>query len=155
ILDANADEIGQIEKSSIVDLLAGDAPVRQAVPLRVEQRIEIVEAFRKSRLAVESPDGALERVPKVGILLVDAPDRLLEEFAVRDRLLSLDQLPQLDGHALRRQRVDTFAQDDAIRLRRERQAMLVVQEMEAVAIESELDLLRLDGLAVRAAQDRK
>src|SRR5205807_9380303 len=128
----------------IVDFLAGDAPVREAVPLRVEQCVEIVEAFRKSRLAVEMSDRALERVAKVGILLVDAPDRLFEELAVRDRLLLLDQLPQLDGHALGRQRVDAFPQDDAIRLRREREAMLVIREMEAFVIESELDLLRLD-----------
>ena len=35
ILDAHADEVRDIEKASVVDLLAGDAPVGKPVPLPV------------------------------------------------------------------------------------------------------------------------
>ena len=40
ILDAHADQIGDVEEAPVVDLLAGDAPVSEPVPLRVEQRVE-------------------------------------------------------------------------------------------------------------------
>ena len=58
IFDAHSNQIGHIEKSAIVDLLAGDAPVREAIPLRVEQRIERVWLF------VDPFDPALERIAK-------------------------------------------------------------------------------------------
>src|SRR6185369_9717309 len=135
--------------------LAGDAPVREAIPLRVEQRVELVEAFRVALASVESLDGAIERGVELRILFVDPPDRLLQKPAVRDRRIALDQLSQLDGHAFGRQRLDALAQHDVVRLRRERQALVVVAEEETVGVEVQRELLRLERLAVRTAEDGK
>ena len=100
ILHAHADEIGDVEKPSIVDLLAGDAPVRQPVPLPIEEIVERVEALGVSLLAVQALDGVIERLAKSRVLLVDPPERLLEELAVGNRRVSLHQLAQLHPHAL-------------------------------------------------------
>ncbi len=155
ILDAHADQLRHIEEASVVDLLAGDAPVGEAVPLRIEQRVERRDAVRIVPLAVEPRDRAIERTAEFVVPFVQPPERVLEEAAVRHVLVGGDELAQLDGHAFLRQGVDTISQHEEVRVRRQRQALVVIAEEEALGVEGELDLLRLERFAIRAAEDRQ
>src|SRR5205085_6954046 len=114
-----------------------------AIPLRVEERVERVG------IAVEARDRSLQRVAKIGVLLVNAPDRLLQKLAVRNRVIILDELAKLVGC------IDAFAQHDAIRLGRERQTVLVVAEEKSVAVKIELDLPPFHRFAVRTSENRQ
>src|SRR5205823_10865850 len=100
-------------------------------------------------------DGAVEGVAKRRVLLVDPPQRLLQELAVRHGDVAFDELAQLDGHALVRHEVDASPEHQAIRRRRQRQTLVVVGEEKTVGVEAEPDLPRLQRVAVRAPEDRK
>src|SRR5207302_10963607 len=87
------------------------------------------------------------------VLHVNPPERFLEKLAVRNRGAVLDQLAQLDGHPFARQRLDALAQYLCIGTWSKRQALVVVGEKKAVDVEVELNLLRLQRLAVGLAED--
>ena len=53
ILRADRGEIVDVEKTAIVDLLGGDAPVSRAVSLLLEQLIEAIEAVPVADAAIE------------------------------------------------------------------------------------------------------
>ena len=53
LIHAQRREIVDVEEAPVVDLIDRDAPVRQPIRLRIEQRVERVEAARIARRAVE------------------------------------------------------------------------------------------------------
>jgi hypothetical protein len=63
VFDANRREIVDVKEPPVVDLVSSNAPVREAVPLGVEQPFELVERPRLALLAVKcfqrSRDGRL------------------------------------------------------------------------------------------------
>src|SRR5579872_1108018 len=52
ILHAQAYQIVHIEEAAIVDLFSRDSPVRQAIDLQLEEKMEKIEAARISRRAI-------------------------------------------------------------------------------------------------------
>ena len=60
ILHPEAAKLVDVEEAPIVDLVERRPPVRQAVRLRLEQRMQPVEARRHAGGAVDVPDGRLD-----------------------------------------------------------------------------------------------
>ena len=75
ILDADADEVGHVKEAPIVDLLAGDAPVRQAIGLRLQQ---IVQGIVAAGLPWRSPAGRQRPLDRIGI----EPAQLLNRWII-------------------------------------------------------------------------
>ena len=117
--------------------------------MAVEQLIEGIDAA----VAVEALNGGVEGLAKSGVLLIDPPERFLQELAVGNGGVPLDQLAQLDADPFLRQRIEALSQHVLIRARVERKALVEVGEEKTVGIEAELDLLRFERLAVRLAED--
>ncbi len=59
-LHADGGQLVDVEEAAVVDLLGGDAPVRETVRLLVEQPVEVVEAPRVAALAVADADRLLD-----------------------------------------------------------------------------------------------
>ena len=160
-----------VEEAAVVDLLRRDAPMRQAVSLRVEQLVEQIEAARLLLGPVEDPDvllqvpadrlasGEQRRYPPLhdfllppallaagGILLV-ARGHVLEHEEDALQLvhrLALAQRPL--------QFLDAVGEDLRIGARVEREEMVVVPDPERPLVELELDLAALEHRPVAVAQ---
>src|SRR5437660_10560227 len=53
LFHAHRGELGDVEKAAVIDLLRRNPPERQAIRLRVEQRVESVETRRIVRPAID------------------------------------------------------------------------------------------------------
>ena len=57
ILDANAGEIVGVEEPPVVDVIGGDPPVGQAIGLRFDKFVKLVEAGRVVRSTIDRING--------------------------------------------------------------------------------------------------
>ena len=168
-------QLVDVEEAPVVDLLAGHPPVRRAVGLVRQQRVELVHARRVAGLSVEDADVVLDEGAH-GRRRREQGDELLPPFF----LLALAR-----GHVLgallggRRQRreprderlqrgdvgviaaergheaIDPVAEDAGPRLWRDRQDGVEVAHEEAPVLEDELELTAIEHHAVLVAQHRQ
>ena len=80
VLDANRGQVVDIEKPAVVDFVGRDSPIRQAIPLFVEQFFELVETFWIAFFAVQLLNRAVERGSHVGRISQQLIDSLPGDF---------------------------------------------------------------------------
>ena len=61
VFDTNRRQVADIEKTTIVDLVSGHAPVCETVVLAIQQFLDRVKAARLAGLSVVFGDGKLKR----------------------------------------------------------------------------------------------
>ncbi len=69
VLDTNGGQVVDVEKSAVIDFIRRDSPIRQPIPLFLEQFFQPVETFRIAFFAIQLPDRAVERRSHGGRIL--------------------------------------------------------------------------------------
>ena len=77
-LHPEAGEVVDVEEAAIVDVVGGDAEMRGAPILLLDQRVEVAPAVEAAGLAIEPPDRGRHRVPHIGPFAAERGEFCLE-----------------------------------------------------------------------------
>ena len=172
IFHAQRGELVDVEEAAVVDLFGGDAPVREAVRLQVQQPVERVEAARLPGAAVQPADAALDQIADAaagGGERREAPldDLLLARAHRHRRGITIAarrqvaaggedalQLVGVGAGVILEPLVNRALEHRGVGVRRDRQRLIEVADEERAVAVGELQLLALEHLAVLAAEDR-
>jgi len=168
VLDPHRDEPVDVEEAPVVQLLGRDLPERQAEALARQERVEAVERLRAPGLTVERRDicldvradlvvrrhhlgqQALHEAHLVAALAqVLARAQRLQHVEHAEQLVAVGPLGAELGLEARHARLEHLV----VRLDREREAVVVVRDEEAVLVDVQPDLARLERVAVEPAED--
>ena len=159
VLDAQPGERIDVEKTPVVDLAAGQPPMRQPIVLALEQMVQGERRSRRARLRPIGGEPACDHLLAArhrGQLGLECR-RLLARRIVRAAIArrQFDE-PAAGGRFVRAGLGHDLAQDFAVAARIDRQPMLVVPGGETAfgGVVAQLDLARFERLAVRASEDR-
>ena len=130
VLHPDRGEPVDVEEPPVVDLLAGDAPVREAVGLRVEEPVEEVEAARLACAAVEDRDVSVDVRADRGARLHERAEAPLRHLLLPRALGHLRRVGLVAGGELLEARADALELPDVGLLRSEALAELLEPEAE-------------------------
>ena len=110
VFDSNRGQVVDVKKAAVIDFVRRDSPIRQPIPLLVEQLFQLVETFRIAFFAIQLLDRAVECRSHVGRISQQLVDSLPGDF-----LLAVPFFHRL-GVAARAGRQVSQLRDDALQL---------------------------------------
>src|SRR5581483_2865823 len=170
VLNPDRDQLVDVEKSPVIDLLRGDFPERQPIPLLRQQPVEQVEAFRVAFDAVEARDAGVEMIANGGRGAVKLPEHLLDEtdligalgalLSGREIFERVDHAEKLDVVGLLRPEPASeggqiAGQNVAVGFDVDRQGEREIADAQSLLVVAERDLALLQTLAVKRAEKRR
>ena|SRR5437667_3280883 len=174
VLHAQCSEMVDVEKTAIVDLVGGHAPVSDTVRLRLQERVQGGEAFALTGRAVELADGSVDSLGKWRMLAHQLRQSALMQLFVtlpfgnlsRSRLVTPwqmakggDETAKLAGGGRRQRiarRLQRAIENRGVFARIDGQPMLVVTNGKCACLcfVDELQLTSLEHAAIVIAKDR-